>query len=134
MNAVKQEEKKDRLQEGVKHCAEALKKLTESLQRADETFGRLNTVLRNSELGEEAKRMLGYKKEDIVRYATQTLGMAESDILPYLTDEIVLQALCYEYSPHTVIECLILDKNFKQAWKRKQNEYIAESMKNLHIG
>lgn len=31
MNAVKQEEKKDRLQEGVKHCAEALKKLTESL-------------------------------------------------------------------------------------------------------
>lgn len=90
--------------------------------------------MRNSELGEEAKRMLGYKKEDIVRYATQTLGMAESDILPYLTDEIVLQALCYEYSPHTVIECLILDKNFKQAWKRKQNEYIAESMKNLHIG
>lgn len=108
MEMVQQQELQERLHDGIKRFADSLKKLTESLQRAGETFEELNAALRNSELGKEAKLKLSQKKEDILRYATQTLGMAESDILPYLTDEIVLQAMCYEYSPHTVVECLIL--------------------------
>lgn len=133
MEIVQQQELQERLSDWTKRFADSLKKLTESLRRAGETFGELNAALRNSELGEEAKKKISQKKGDILRYATQTLGMVESDIHPYLTDEIVLQALCYEYSPHTVVECLILDKNFKQAWERTKNEYVAESMKNLGL-
>lgn len=133
MEAVDKQELQERVKVGLEKFTEAMKVFGESVSKACESFHNLNEALRNSELGEEAKQKLARKKEDIVRYATQTAGMQESEILPYLTDEIVLQALCFELSPATVVECLIVDKNFKQAMERYKNAYIADSMKKLGL-
>lgn len=77
MEIVQQQELQERLSDWTKRFADSLKKLTESLRRAGETFGELNAALHDSELGKEAKRMFANKKEEIVHYATQTLGMRE---------------------------------------------------------
>lgn len=133
MEAVDKQKLQERVKVGLEKFVEAMKAICESARKASESLHNLNEALRNSELGEEAEQKLAQKKEEIVRYATQTVGIQESEILPYLTDEIVLQALCYDFCPATVVDCLITDKNFKQATERYKNAYLAESMKKLGL-
>lgn len=115
MEVVDKQELQERVKVGLEKFTEAMKAFVESVSKSSESLHNLNEALRNSELGEEAKQKLAQKREKIVRYATQTVGMSESEILPYLTDEIVLQALCYDFSPQTVIEQLIRDINLNKA-------------------
>lgn len=129
MEAIYKQELQERVKVGLEKFAKAMKAFGESVSKVSESFHNLNEALRNSELGEEAKQKLAYKKEDIVRYATQTVGMQESEILPYLTDEIVLQALCYDFCPATVIKQLIRDINLKKAVEKYTTAHINQSLK-----
>ena len=106
----------------------ASQKLAETLNRTAEAFKKLNSAIKNEEVSKAQRKVLFRKGTEILEF-TQSLGFDDSEILPYLTDEILAEAVSYELSPQTVCECLINDKTFNDLYAAHRKKEQIECLK-----
>lgn len=111
------EELKERTAKAIKELGVSVQRFSKGLANFNKAFNQYCESIKNSEVSTEMRENLDKKKAEIIEY-TNTLGLKKSEVAQYLTDEILAQAVCFEYCPQTVCECLIPDEAFKDVYGR----------------
>ncbi len=124
-----QEELRAKLERGLKAFSESAKKASESLAKCNEAFTQFFESIKERRVSAEMREKLDKKKGEVLEY-TRQFGFDDSEIIPYLTDEILAQAVCFDFCPQTVCEKLIPDEAFKDMYGRTLGQWRAECLKN----
>lgn len=124
------QEMQERVERGLKSFAKSIHNATTDLAKCGEAFNQFCECIKQDKVTAEMRYKLDKKKSEILEF-TQRFGFEDSEIMPYLTDEILAQAVCFKYCPQTVCECLIPDEAFKDMYGRTLEQWRSELLKKL---
>lgn len=124
------QEMQERVERGLKSFAKSIQNAAADLAKCGEAFNQFCECIKQGQVTAEMRCKLNKKKREVLEF-TQRFGFEDSEIMPYLTDEILAQAVCFEYCPQTVCECLIPDEAFKDMYGRTLEQWRSELLKKL---
>lgn len=107
---------------------EAASKCAEAVVKFREAYNKCCKNISTGERSPEFQAELEKKKSDILAY-TERWGYTTDEIEPFLTDNVLAQAVFYELSPETVCSHLIPDEAWKDMYGRTLDEWRSETLK-----
>lgn len=127
------QEMQERVERGLKSFAKSIQNATSDLAKCGEAFNHFCECIKQDKVTAEMRYKLDKKKSEILEF-TQRYSFTNSEIAPYLTDELLAQAAYFDYCPQTVCECLIPDEAFKDMYGRTVEQWRSKYLKNIRRG